>query len=303
MIVVKLIGGMGNQMFQYAYGLQLAKAYGESICFDVSYYPPEKPLALYNLNVPVYPLWDTVGIDEKERRSVICAQKKFHIHQKLIRILGRTDRTGHKLFVNHAKKGLLFNFDPYYYEIPSTEKKNKYLYGYFQGEQYFDTCKEQLKQEFTVSKQLSEKAQIYLQQISASKAVAMHIRLGDYKNAKNADLDVCSLAYYKRAITYIRDHLGDCRMFIFTNDAQKVSEMLEFPKDTVLVQGTKDYEDFALMKQCRHFILSNSTFSWWAAYLAENPDKIITVPEKWRHSEQDEPAIYTANMVKLPICE
>ena len=303
MIIVKLIGGLGNQMFQYAYGLQLAKAYGEDICFDVSYYPPEKPLALYNLNVPAYPLWDAVGIAEKERKSVVRAQKIFHVHQKLIRILGKTDRTGHKLFIKHAKKGRLFNFDPYYYEIPTTEKKNKYLYGYFQGEQYFDTCKEQLKREFTVSKTLSETAHVYLQQIRASKAVARHIRLGDYKNAKNTDLDVCSLAYYKRALAYIRDHLEGYRMFVFTNDAQQASGMLEFPEGTVMVQGTRDYEDFALMQQCSHFVLSNSTFSWWAAYLAENPDKIITVPEKWRHSEKDEPAIYTANMVKLPIGE
>lgn len=301
MIVVKLIGGLGNQMFQYAYGLQLAKVYGEDICFDVSYYPPEKPLSLYNLNVPVYPLWDTVGIAAKERKSVISAQKRFRVHQKVFRIVGRTDRTGHKLFIKHAKKGRLFNFDPYYYEIPTTEKENKYLYGYFQGEQYFDACKEQLKQEFTVAQPLSENAQAYLQQINTSKAVALHIRLGDYKNAKNTDLDVCSLAYYRRAIAYISNHLDNYKLFVFTNDVQMASSMLEFPENTVMVQGTKDYEDFALMQQCSHFILSNSTFSWWAAYLADNLDKIITVPEKWRHSEKEEPAIYTANMVKLPI--
>ncbi len=301
MIVVKLIGGLGNQMFQYAYGLQLAKVYKEEICFDTSYYLPEKPLALYNLNVSQYPQWDTCGISAGERKKVVLLQNIFHIRQKLIRVLGRTDRTGHRLYKKYAKKGLLFNFDPYYYEIPKAAAKHKYVYGYFQGEQYFDTCKEQLKQEFTVAKELSGQAKEYLHQISCTNAVALHIRLGDYKQAKNADLNVCSLAYYKRAIEYIQTHLDSYRLFVFSNDAKQAAEMLQFPADTVMVQGTKDYEDYALMQRCSHFVLSNSTFSWWAAYLAENPEKIITVPEKWRHSEKDEPAIYMANMIKLPI--
>lgn len=303
MIVIKLIGGLGNQMYQYAYGLQLAKEYGEQICFDTSFYEEGKALALYNLNIPQYPLWENTDIPSAERFCVKLQQKAFHVAQKMIRILAKTDRTGDKLFLPRAKRGLLFNFDPYYYEIPHCKAKNKYIYGYFQGEQYFSDVKAQLKEQFSVRHELCETAKIYAQQIQNSNAVAFHIRLGDYKNAANTDLDVCSAAYYRRAIAYICENVKDPTFFVFTNDAEQAKQILSFPENTVFVQGTKDYEDFALMKQCSHFVLSNSTFSWWAAYLAENDQKVVTVPEKWRHSEVDEPAIYLSNMIKLPITE
>ena len=303
MIVVKLIGGLGNQMYQYAYGLQLAEEYGEPICFDTDYYPAGKPLALYNLNIPQYPLWKTVGISEKEQKKAVFQQKCFHVLQKAIRVLGKTDRTGDKLLSHYAPKGYVFNFDPYYYDIAKCDKPNKYIYGYFQGEQYFSKCKEQLKEYFKVRQPLGECALAYQEQIQSSNAVAFHIRLGDYKNAANVDLDVCSIAYYRRAIAHICANIENPKFFVFTNDVALASKMLEFPAGSVFVQGTKDYEDFALMQQCRHFVLSNSTFSWWAAYLAENPEKMVTVPEKWRHSEVDEPAIYMPYMTKLPIGE
>lgn len=301
MIVVKLIGGLGNQMYQYAYGLQLAKEYGEPICFDTGYYPKGQELGLYRLNVPRYPLWDTVDIPKAERLRVTLAQKCYHILQKAIRVLAKTDRTGNLLFCRYAKRGLLFNFDPYYYPVPRCNRKNKYIYGYFQGEQYFSQCAALLKEQFAVACPLSRQALSYQKQIDESNAVALHIRLGDYKKAINRDLDVCSPAYYQKGIEYIREKLDDPVFFVFTNDAKKASELLSFPENTVFVQGTKDYEDFALMGRCKHFVLSNSTFSWWAAYLAKNPDKLVTVPEKWRHSEKDEPAIYMPYMVKLPI--
>lgn len=301
MIVVKLIGGLGNQMFQYAYGLQLAKQYNEHICFDTSFYAADKPLALYNLNVPVYPEWNKCAIAKSERVGVVLSQKVYHVLQKMIRVLGRTDRTGTLLYKKCAKYGLIYNFDPYYYDIPQTDAANKYIYGYFQGEAYFVDCIEQLRNAFTIKHALSAQAKGYLQQISNTNAVALHIRLGDYKNVKNKDLDVCSIAYYQRAIKYIAEHLGEHRLFVFTNEVEKITQILELSENTVIISGTKDYEDYMLMQQCKHFILSNSTFSWWAAYLAQNADKIIVVPEKWRHSEKDEPAIYTSQMIKLPI--
>lgn len=301
MIVVKLIGGLGNQMYQYAYGLQLAKTYHEQICFDTSFYPKDKPLALYNLMIPQYPLWVDTGIPRWERYRVKILQKIFHVLQKVIRVLGRTDRTGDLLYQRFAKHGMMFNFDPYYYEIARCEKNNKYIYGYFQGQKYFSECEEQIKQQFNVRAPLSEHAKHIEKQIEETNAVALHIRLGDYTNAANTDLNVCSNAYYDNAISYIGEVLQDPVFFVFTNDGQRVLEMFKFPKNTILVQGTKDYEDFALMKKCKHFVSSNSTFSWWASYLAENPEKIVTVPEKWRHSEKNEPAIYMEYMVKLPI--
>ena len=301
MIIVKLIGGVGNQMFQYAFGLQVAAAYQEEICFDTDFYPKGKPLALYMLSVPQYPVWTEVGIKKVERVYIRLMEKIFHVLQKVIRILGRTDRTGNLLYGRFAKHGMLFNFDPYYYEIDCCEKKNKYIYGYFQGTQYFSGCEEQLKQVFRVSVPLGRQAQDISSQIEKTNAVALHIRLGDYTNAANTDLNVCSDVYYRNAIAYICEAVPDPVFFVFTNDTRTVAEKFTFPEKTVLVEGTKDYEDFALMQKCKHFVASNSTFSWWASFLSEHPGKIVTVPDRWRHSEKEEPAIYTDYMVKIPI--
>lgn len=302
MIVVKLIGGLGNQMYQYAYGLQLAAEYGEAICFDTSFYPSDASLALYNLGVPVHPLWQDAGISGFERFRVKLLQKSFHVLQKAIRIFGRTDRTGNILYCPMAKHGFLFNFDPYYYHIPKCSAKNKYVYGYFQGAQYFSDSVPLLKEQFVVRHTLSEEAKQYENEIRNSNAVALHIRLGDYTNAANTDLNVCTQAYYRHAIEHMERHVANPTYYVFTNDVQGAAAFLPSDKARfVFVKTRKDYEDFALMKQCRHFILSNSTFSWWAAFLAESKDKIMTVPEKWRHSQIDEPAIYLPNMTKLPI--
>lgn len=302
MIVVKLIGGLGNQMFQYAYGLRLAEEYQEDICLDTSFYPKGTEPALYKLCVPELPLWQDVGISRGTRMWVSLVQRWFRATQKLIRILGKTDRTGDRLYGKLAKRGLLFNFDPYYYPIPKTDKPNKYVYGYFQGTAYFPKNTERLKTDFCVRQELSPQAQAYMEQILQHNAVALHIRLGDYKEKKNMDLDVCSVSYYRASLERIRQLQSNHKLFVFTNEPDKIGELLDLPEGTVVVRGTKDYEDFSLMQKCRHFVLSNSTFSWWAAYLAENPDKLLFVPEKWRHSEKDEPAIYTENMVKIPIC-
>ena len=301
MIVVKLIGGLGNQMFQYAYGLRLAEQYKEPVCFDTSYYPKGSEPALCKLNVPQLPLWQNAGICFWTRGRIRLTQSWFRATQKLIRILGKTDRTGDRLYMRLAKRGLLFNFDPYYYEIPRTKAKNKYVYGYFQGEAYFPEDKSRLQADFAVKRELGQQARDYMEQICKENAVALHIRLGDYKEKKNMDLDVCSVDYYQQALEQIRLAQPDQKLFVFTNEPDKIGDLLELPEGTVMIRGTKDYEDFALMQKCKHFVLSNSTFSWWAAYLAENPDKQILVPEKWRHSQKDAPAIYLENMEKIPI--
>lgn len=298
MIVIKLIGGLGNQMFQYAYGYNLAKRFNEELYIDTRFYPAERIIDLNNLMVEELKNWEQADINKYERKRTIIMQKIYHVFQKVIRITFRTDRLGEKLFKFFSKKGYSFNFDPYFYEYKK-ETDNTYLYGYFQGEQYFEDVIPEIKQQFKVKTQLSENAKDMEKHMEKVNSVAIHIRLGDYTQKKNYDLYVCTKKYYENAIQYIKNNVENPKFFVFTNDLEKAKNLVDFPEETYFVENTKDYEDLALMQKCKHYIISNSTFSWWGAYLSENPDKKIVVPDKFRRTQKEEPAIYLKDMIKI----
>lgn len=300
MIIVKLMGGLGNQMFQYAYAYNLAKKFNEELFVDTRFYPADGKININDLMVPELKNWEEAQIKKSERKYTIMMQKIYHVLQKLIRIMLRTDKLGEKLFNIFSKRGYCFNFDPYFYEYKK-ETANTYLYGYFQGEQYFKEVVLDIKQQFKVKTQLSENTKKTAEQIEQVNSVALHIRLGDYTQKKNCDLYVCTKKYYEDAIKYFKNNVEEPRFFVFTNDLEEAKKLVDFPEETFFVENTQDYEDLALMYKCKHFIISNSTFSWWGAYLSENPYKKIVAPDKFRRTQNDEPAIYIKDMIKIEV--
>ena len=298
MVTVKLIGGLGNQMFQYAYAYSLAQKLKEELFIDTSFYPQDKKIDLFTLMVPELKKWEEAPISSFEKTRVVIVQKFYHVLQKLIRVFRRTDRLGEKLFKFFSRRGYNFNFDPYFYEYKK-DAENTYLYGYFQGEKYFENVAESIKEQFKVKKELSDYAKEVKEQIKKENSVALHIRLGDYTQKKNYDLYVCTKEYYENAIDYIKNNIENPEFFVFTNDLEGAKKLVDFPKETFFVEKTENYEDLALMQECKHFIISNSTFSWWGAYLSENPDKKIVVPDKFRRRQKEEPAIYFKDMIKI----
>lgn len=299
MIVVKLMGGLGNQMFQYAYALSLAKEYGEDILFDTSFFPEKYRLGLYNFQVSEHRDWKNV-ISEKEQHRVVAAQKKYRLLQKAKRVFLGQEELGERWFTKNSSRGHYFNFDQYYYPFVRCGQENKYIYGYFQTEKYFTSCSDQVKESFQLSIELSNSAKSYLETIKKTSSVALHIRLGDYKTTRNFYLDVCTPEYYKKAMEYILSNTDSPKFFIFTNDANGVRKVIDPPDDAIIVEGTKDYEDFELIRNCNHAVLSNSSFSWWAAYL--NPKKgIIVVPTPWFKTLKRESDIYLPGMKKIEV--
>ena len=115
MIVVKLMGGLGNQMFQYAFSRELANLYSEDVYYDIDSYSSDKQrsLALYNLCVNELPNWKSV-LSESERNKIIREQKRYRVIQRCMRALHRSDRVGKKLYVRYLNKGRYYNFDPYF---------------------------------------------------------------------------------------------------------------------------------------------------------------------------------------------
>ena len=136
-----------------------------------------------------------------------------------------------------------------------------------------------------------------LDEIKSCNAVCVHIRVGDYKDAKNKRFDVVTPEYFQRGIQYIQENVADPVFYVFTNDSEAVMKQYNIP-DAHYVTGFTDYQDMRLMMACKHFIISNSTFSWWTSYLAEFPGKLIIVPKKWRNNQEQEPALMTSKTVE-----
>lgn len=299
MIIVKLMGGLGNQMFQYAYALNLGKKYGEEILFDTSFYLNKKQIDLYNFSVSKHQDWREI-IPENERSRVVKAQKEYRVLQKTKRVLLRTEELGHNWFYRNIRKGYYFNFDQYFYPFIETAQANKYIYGYFQSEKYFYECRDYVFSEFSLEKPLGTKAKGYLDLICSSNSVALHIRLGDYKEKKNYYLDVCTPKYYMDSMNYVLEHVETPRFFVFTNDASGVKGLIDLPKDSIIVEGTRDFEDFELMRNCKHLVLSNSTFSWWASYLNYRRE-LVVVPTPWFKTLKRDSDIYLPEMKRIQV--
>ena len=151
---------------------------------------------------------------------------------------------------------------------------------------------------------LSKEAERYLNRIEQGESVSIHVRRGDYLLPQNQDLfgNICTDMYYENAVKKMMESRPDCTFYLFTNDnqwaAERLRERKDFPIVLVELPGNRDYETLMLMSRCRHNILANSSFSWWASYLNDNPDKQVIAPAEWMNG-WDCSDIYRADMIRI----
>lgn len=295
MIIIRMTGGLGNQMFQYALYLKL-RAMGKEVKMDdfTEYEGREaRPLSLWAFDIEY----------DRASREELCRMTDG--------FLDPVSRIRRKLF---GRKSLEYmekdcNFDP---EILNRDPA--YLTGYFQSEKYFADIEEKVRQAFCFSEriwegiptQLLERIRSYEQQIKTAMAVSVHIRRGDYLQNEEAYGGICTEQYYKTAIEYVRKRQQDASFFVFTNDPDYAREWIlkNFGQEKerfVLIEGTQEengYLDLYLMSLCRHHILANSSFSWWGAYLNPSREKMVIVPHKW-FGNQECRDIYMENMIRI----
>ena len=264
MIVIKSIGGLGNQMFQYALYLKY-KSMGREVSFDDSGYVEGEPvqfeLGKFGVKYDKPGFFDTLRYRDPWRKIF-----------------------GSKSFVVYDEK-LAVGYQPEIYEI-----KKGCLKGYWQCEKYFKDIEAQIRDAYRFPDVLSDGCREMLEKISAVNATSVHIRRGDYlepKNAKNYS-GICTKEYYERAMAYIRERQPDTKFFFFSDDTKWVRENLCSDGDEVVEcnHGEDNYLDMFLMSKCNNNIIANSSFSWWGAWLNEHPDKIVITPVRWfRHLE------------------
>jgi hypothetical protein len=270
MIIVQLKGGLGNQLFQYAAGLSLASFHHTDVKVDVSEVNrSDKQIGTFRSFDLQQILLEPIIASEAEIKKV----QPQGINKYIEKIK--------KPYQRRCYKEVDFSFDEHFFKA----KDNIYLKGYRQSEKYFQGIKEKIRTEFQIKPSVIERVEEKAEQIRNEHSIAIHIRRGDFSNAIVREYHgVLDATYYQQAITRLKSQIGECRFYIFSDDPTWVGENLQFPSAIDIVSGNisqSAIEDFYLISQCKHQIIANSTFSWWAAWLNPNPDKIVIAPKKW----------------------
>lgn len=283
MIFTDLSEGLGNQMFQYAFSRYLQYRYNENIYLDTKSYTRNKgersfSLENYKLNQMV-----KYGGSVKETINDIFIKS----YRKYLTSIPKIDLYNTDEIAKLEKKGLYISSNVYAYVdyAYNVEKCNKYVLGTWQNVKYFNQIRTVLVNEFQLIKSLDKENLEYLRQIRNSNSVCIHIRLGDYLSPQWSFLNVCTQKYYFDAYNYLKEKLVNPVFYIFSNttkDLEWIKQNYVFLRECNFVDlSNSDYADLELMKNCKHFIISNSTYSWWAQYLSEDKNKLVVAPSLW----------------------
>jgi len=268
-IIVRIIGGLGNQMFQYAIAKAMAKKNNDIFKFDITFYP-KQTLRKYELNF--FNIEENIATEEE----VIKFRGKEDFLFKVKRKLGISFRRPKEYY----KEKVITVFDKELWN----KKGNLFIDGFWQNEDYFKDIRSEILTDFSLKNNISYNAQKHLINIKNSQSVSLHIRRGDYveNTHTNTVHGTCSLNYYKESSKYIYKNIENPSFYIFSDDINWCKDNFDFLKDKVFVDDTEDqFDDLELMRCCKHNIIANSTFSWWGAWLNENRDKIVICPKIW----------------------
>ncbi|WP_159473060.1 alpha-1,2-fucosyltransferase [Chryseobacterium sp. 18068] len=278
MVAVELIGGLGNQMFQYATAKALALHRDEHLLLDSRLFDNYK-LHSYCLNH--FNIEATVVTNDLPLKTPGFSKRVID------KLLQKTNALilQNRIFNIYQEKDLLFDNTLFL-----TGKKNIYLKGYFQSEKYFAKYEDQLRTDFEIVTPLKKETTDMLKIIEAENSVSLHIRRGDYVSnpAANATHGTCDLNYYQKAVANINNDIENAIFFIFSDDINWAKENLKLKNKTYFIDfndASTNYEDLKLMSTCKHNIIANSSFSWWGAWLNRNKNKKVIAPSKWFNTD------------------
>jgi hypothetical protein len=274
MIIVKIMGGLGNQMFQYATARRMAAKANTQLLMDItSYEHMAEGDTPRQYELDVYAITGNIATPEQLKKIQPPGTARS-LPDKILRRLGM------------GKVWEIGEGDPVLNPQVMAAPNNTYLTGWWQNEKYFDDIRATILDEFTPKAAPSETNQKYLDEINKSNAVAIHVRRGDYVTNQNANVfhGLAPIDYYNQSIEYMRSKTDSPRFFVFSDDIAWCKGNLPLGEDAVFVEGNGGklaYEDIRLMQSCKHNIIANSSFSWWGAWLNENDKKIVVAPKVW----------------------
>ena len=286
MLILTLGGGLGNQMFQYSYARYLQVKFNEPIIYinDAEVIKEaNRRYALDSLNiknVKMIPRVIRKPINETERM----------IRKIIVHVIKSVKLNSSQQFKILNRLGIYYHEDVYkFYQSYNSLFPIKFIEGGFQSPKFFENLPG-LKDELKVITNVQDQNKKLLKDILYNESVCVHIRRGDYLSDKYKNLNVCNYNYYLKAINYIIDNTMNPVFYIFSNsgeDIEWIKSNYLFPGNIRYVNNDNvDYEELRLMYSCKHFIISNSTFSWWAQFLSDR-NGIVIAPEKWNRLDRE----------------
>ena len=317
MIITRLEGGLGNQMFEYAAARWLSEKHSTEIKFDISWFAMQA-LRQYKLNcfnvheqfatrqeidtiVGNYSITKWLALKIGRKLGLKQAPADLETQREVTAILNNHSynlfswwfaRLKHKVGLHNSEKELYqqgkyfrekhYHFDEDFLNLPD----HVYIQGFWQSEKYFSGIEDTLRQEFSLRNPTTELFHQMSQAIASTNAVSLHVRRGDMANNSETNRlhGACSLDYYKSAVECISERVNQPHFFIFSDDPVWVEKNLDLKFPVTLVSGSNqfhDYEELHLISLCQHHITANSSFSWWGAWLNRKLDKIVVCPKQW----------------------
>ena len=273
-IYAEIRGGIGNQMFQFANGFSVAMRNKTNLKLDVRKYNLLKMHNGFELN------------------KIFSVKAEIASEKEIYKFFKWQFNPIINFFIRHFFKNLTsYIVEPTFNYWPNIKKLkgNIYLEGYWQSEQYFKAYEEEIRRCFKFKRNLKGPNLVISAEIRSKNSVSLHVRRGDYLLKKNTSLyPICNLKYYLDAIEIIKSSINNPFFYIFSDDIPWAKKNFKFIRNIKFITENRNefsYLDMQLMSLCKHHIIANSTFSWWAAWLNKNNNKIVIAPKKWFGSD------------------
>ncbi|WP_143315763.1 alpha-1,2-fucosyltransferase [Clostridium sp. HBUAS56017] len=275
MIIVRAVGGLGNQMFQYAFYKSLCEN-NNHVMFDKSDYRIHN----HHNGFEIESIFNVHYVEASEGQI-----KKISFDKKSVLY-----RIANKYFNVQLTKKSEYKEDKCISNVKLKKyDKDIYFDGYWQAEKYFIDVSDQIRKEFVFKNKLDDRNRKLIKYLHDKNTVSIHVRRGDYLKEKSL-VGVCDMSYYNKAIGMVKDKVSNPVFVFFSDDMLWVKENFKLDDECIFVDwntGSNSYKDMQLMSNCKHNIIANSTFSWWGAWLNNNDDKIVICPSKWSNDSED----------------
>lgn len=277
MIIVNVSGGLGNQMFQYAFGLALARSTGEKVTYILDSLSKHKSSRTFELQ-GVFGLNPPFASDADLEKIIGGWRKRAWIRRAISKRSFRLLGGPHFISESHSSAAP---------NLEMLSSKGAYLHGYWQSEDYFMPISNIVRESFKFVEDLCPVNLAVRKRMNAAPSIGIHIRRGDYVSNPQAASNhgVISPDHYVRAVNDLRLTMPNARIFAFSDDTEWLQSFVEahFENAECILNnvGEKSFRDMELMTHCDALVIANSSFSWWAAWLNNKPHKIVVAPKRW----------------------
>lgn len=281
MVIVRLYGGLGNQMFQYATGRALAYRLRSVLKLDLGWFDTQQNRR-YGLNA--FRIWENLA---SPAEIADIAGHTFSRSERVALTIARALRSRHAARLLSPRGTVIRERQPFYFDpAVATATGNLYVDGHWQSHKYFDDIRAVILREFDVRYAQTDADLNLAVSIGEGNSVAVHVRRGDYATNSQAQEvhGLCTLDYYRNAIDFMSERVADPHFFFFSDDPEWVIQNIAMPERATVIEDSAhrlDCDDLRLMSKCAHHIIANSTFSWWGAWLARRSGQLVVAPRQW----------------------